>query len=587
MYEEHLHNARKFASERNRQVVGWVNDAPLLAAIEDGYLSVSSAVTAVESFHQNLEEIEALYFHELPGVFVSARYNQHEMAVTELWMNGQKIERRHTWISPGQDEWFIEDIAEGVSVTRQLSSILMMASEDGSRRVLVLEGDSLSEGPEPPPMAQLLYYYAGITTVWAWDNGPEETSLRIRGESEGAELDVVGRWCGVLADMGLVLTSSKHGQEFLVIDLTRARIHKRSRTVERVSEARLILLPGGRIGIASVTTKGCQEALKLRGLDNSAWSDETVLLRDGRILIQIVTTTAIGAYSYSTLGGSRWHWFDIANIKARATAPGVIGPSQSGRVTCETLSRQLPAIVFHPDTEPVACVINFHGGPESLERDEMRYDGLYRFLVALGILVVGVNYSGSIGFGWDHQIRPWNDWSASLARDLECCGSFLSELSLSREQVILMGGSFGASLALLSAQIWPQVAGVLACSPMVDLRAHARRAVAADELYQKWFETRFPHHSKQAPMNPFAPEHLVNTGQVPVTLIHGTADAVVSYQDTSEIHDLARANSLAWLLIGEKNVGHVPMSGHEVEARFQKMSEAVLRMSHLGSPDSY
>ncbi|MEU0166923.1 alpha/beta fold hydrolase [Streptomyces iakyrus] len=221
-----------------------------------------------------------------------------------------------------------------------------------------------------------------------------------------------------------------------------------------------------------------------------------------------------------------------------------------------------------------------HGGPESLERDELRWDGLYRELLEAGVAVIGLNYCGSTGYGPLHTQRAWKTWTTAFQEDVESCIAAAAEWGVRPADIALLGGSFGGALALLGCVLRQDLAGAVASAPLIDIRRHAEQASAADPSYQDWFGARFELADSAAPaQRVFDPEYLSATapGQR-VFLVHGSEDEVTQWQHSKRAADEAIRKELPWTLVTEAGAGHVPADIEEAKHRYHNIHSALLQV---------
>lgn len=248
---------------------------------------------------------------------------------------------------------------------------------------------------------------------------------------------------------------------------------------------------------------------------------------------------------------------------------GAVAPSAvAGIRTQQRLPCGTPVLLFAPAAGlPSAAVVSFHGGPESCEFDMLRHWGWYRDLLAQNIAVVIVNYAGSIGSGRSHRQRPWNDWFASLADEWRDCLCLLHDRwQMHPQHIVAFGGSFGGTLALLSPLLVPELAGVLAVAPMVDLQEQMAK-VHGDGNAESWFAERFAlDHEKHRRL--FSAETYLRNRHVPVTIIHGTGDPLTSHAGSAQLVKAADQDGLSWRLVSELIDEHLPTNA---DAAFQRL----------------
>ncbi len=123
-------------------------------------------------------------------------------------------------------------------------------------------------------------------------------------------------------------------------------------------------------------------------------------------------------------------------------------------VTYPSVDRRIPAWLYRPKvrrgTKSPAIVV-IHGGPESQERPEYRYCGLYQYLVAHGVGILAPNIRGSTGYGASYQRLIHRDWGGEELKDIEHAAKYVRGLDwVDPERIGILGGSYGG-FAVLSA----------------------------------------------------------------------------------------------------------------------------------------
>src|SRR5262249_36640854 len=132
-------------------------------------------------------------------------------------------------------------------------------------------------------------------------------------------------------------------------------------------------------------------------------------------------------------------------------------------------------VVDPPAGEVRATVVHLHGGPDSYEVPELRCFGALRELAGDGVRVVGLNYRGSLAIGPAATADAWRRWHITFPEDLD----WVADAGLAVPPVLVIGWSFGGTLAIRAASLRSDVAGVVAGAAMTDLRLHRARAAAA------------------------------------------------------------------------------------------------------------
>ncbi len=108
-----------------------------------------------------------------------------------------------------------------------------------------------------------------------------------------------------------------------------------------------------------------------------------------------------------------------------------------------------------PD-QPVPTVLLVHGGPWA--RDQWGFHPLHQWLANRGYAVLSVNYRGSVGFGKDFTNAGNGEWSLKMHNDLiDAVEWLVAEKIAPRDQIAIMGGSYGGYATLVGLTFTPEV----------------------------------------------------------------------------------------------------------------------------------
>ncbi len=104
---------------------------------------------------------------------------------------------------------------------------------------------------------------------------------------------------------------------------------------------------------------------------------------------------------------------------------------------------------------PVPLVLNPHGGPWS--RNNYGYSGTAQWLANRGYAVLTVNYRGSTGFGKAFINKSDREWAGKMHDDLiDAVNWAIAENVTTRDQVAIMGGSYGGYATLVGLTFTPE-----------------------------------------------------------------------------------------------------------------------------------
>lgn len=280
-----------------------------------------------------------------------------------------------------------------------------------------------------------------------------------------------GRVVGFVDDRLLVAGSRDRYPDWYVTgpDGT-VRLNRDSRTV--VSAA----LSHDCVTAYTVTSAGGQLVTRI-GLDGASQQERAA---EGTVVAHCLAGDAPVLRTTGFASGSVWvhgtrRWAGVADARRDLSAQVVA-------------DLDAPSVRFsRPGTTNARVVVTLHGGPDSHELDDLRYDGMYRDLVDLGTDVVAVNYAGSTALGAAFHQAAWQSWSVAVT-DVVRSVQHLTRTGQYRE-VVLYGVSFGAWIAFQAALRLPEV-NVVVSSPVLDLGDHISRHSTDGEL-RAWARTRF------------------------------------------------------------------------------------------------
>ncbi len=569
--------AQVFFTERGRFFLSW-DTGPVLGSVqEDGTLHIERPVGAEGApAHARIPlDGDAVLFVEAREAFVAVHMNDTGVAVVETGLRGDS----ESWtapLPPSEHGRTLTDVVHGWD--QDGDPCLVLTVEDGVGTVAFLQIGPGKPGRthRPASPGQLVHWdLRHDAAVIREDRGPWDSRLHLeRPLSLSAPQSVVARWADGREGRGLLIeTPSGAGSRLLVWDLTSASPIRVAGPAGHVDDARF--LRDGSERVLTVVTADGSDTLHVTD-PQSKESAPLPLHGTGRIRIRAAGPQGIGMYRVSTLQGSSWIWLDL-DVNLHQTQ-GEVPPYGGEAALSHAWYGRTPVLQYLPKRPPVAAVVALHGGPESLERDELRWDGLYRELLDAGVAVIGLNYCGSTGYGPDHTRRAWKSWTTAFQEDVDSCIAAAAAWGIAPADIALLGGSFGGALALLGCVLREDLAGAVASAPLIDIRRHAEQAAAADSSYREWFGERFDIAASATPaQRVFDPKHLSTTapGQR-VFVVHGSEDDVTQWQHSKLAADEAARQELPWTLVIEAGAGHVPNTLDEVENRYRNIRSALL-----------
>ncbi|HHU6750388.1 TPA: alpha/beta hydrolase family protein [Staphylococcus pseudintermedius] len=222
------------------------------------------------------------------------------------------------------------------------------------------------------------------------------------------------------------------------------------------------------------------------------------------------------------------------------------------------------------ETKPRKLLFSLHGGPESFEFDDLRYYDLYSEAVKKGTAIVGLNYYGSAYQSYSSRKKAWKNWMDVVRITIDVIKKFQTVFRIKDSDIILIGGSFGATLALLiAAKLNIKISKVIAIAPLMNLSHHLKKITPEES---EWFNKRFSREEIQIIFNW---KNFINDIKTEVYIIQGDNDSVLSYQDTLEAVNYADEKHLPWTLFTEFNVDHVPLTYEQRKNRFTFLNNLI------------
>lgn len=215
-------------------------------------------------------------------------------------------------------------------------------------------------------------------------------------------------------------------------------------------------------------------------------------------------------------------------------------------------------------------ILHLHGGPESSEFGEPRFEGAFPKLVDRGYRYFGWNYPGSIGFGKEWQEKPWGNWEKAMIQawtELKAEIQKSTQIPISRW--VLVGPSFGASVALMISRFEARSGNafrkVILSSPLLSLKAHAERVKSLDPSQLDWFKPRFSAKDYES----LELVECLSELKVPISLIYSGRDEVLGTETVDRAAKSALASSYWRRVLRQARCSHSPRSSRARRERDQ------------------
>lgn len=209
--------------------------------------------------------------------------------------------------------------------------------------------------------------------------------------------------------------------------------------------------------------------------------------------------------------------------------------------------------------QPLPMVLLVHGGPWA--RDGYGFDSQHQWLANRGYAVLSVNFRGSTGFGKAFVNAGDREWGRAMHDDLLDAVEWAVEQGVTRrDQVAIMGGSYGGYATLAGLAFTPEV---FACG--VDIVGPSNLETLLDSIPPYWeafFEnlaTRVgdPRTEEgRALLRERSPLHRAEDIRRPLLIAQGANDPRVKQAESDQIVEAMLGNELPVTYVLYPDEGH-------------------------------
>ena len=235
-----------------------------------------------------------------------------------------------------------------------------------------------------------------------------------------------------------------------------------------------------------------------------------------------------------------------------------------------------------PD-RPLPMVLNVHGGPWA--RDTWGFDPTHQWLANRGYVALSVNFRSSTGLGKAFVNAGDREWAAKAHDDLlDAVEWAVSEGIAARDQVAIMGGSYGGYATLVGLTFTPDV---FACG--VDIVGPSSLITLLESIPPYWapmidmFTTRIGDHRTEdgrAFLTERSPLTHVDKIERPLLIGQGANDPRVKQREADQIVAAMQTKGIPVTYVLYPDEGH-GFARPENRLSFYAVSEAFLA-EHLG-----
>jgi dipeptidyl aminopeptidase/acylaminoacyl peptidase len=200
---------------------------------------------------------------------------------------------------------------------------------------------------------------------------------------------------------------------------------------------------------------------------------------------------------------------------------------------------QIPAYLTFPRGKPpknLPLIVFPHGGPRA--RDTAQFDWWAQAMASQGYLVLQPNFRGS-SVTMSHTSAGFGEWGRKMQTDLSDGVRYLVKQGMvDPQRVCIVGASYGGYAALAGVTLDP---GVYRCAVSVagisDLK-HMLQESSSDSSERRFWDRYMGVTGPSDPvLQQISPIKHIDAINVPVLLIHGRDDTVVTFDQSRDMYD--------------------------------------------------
>jgi len=316
-----------------------------------------------------------------------------------------------------------------------------------------------------------------------------------------------------------------------------------------------------------------------------AWWNSIVTGYDGEQVELVSASADFNKIVVKVTGPLHGYEYDLMDIKThRADRVGEVydglgNPLEVKRIDYAAADGlQIPAYLTFPRGKPpknLPLIVFPHGGPGV--RDTEQFDWWSQAMASQGYLVLQPNYRGS-SVTMSHTSAGFGEWGRKMQTDLSDGVRYLVKQGMADPQrVCIVGGSYGGYAALAGVTLDP---GVYRCAVSVagisDLKHMLQQSDS--DTSERRFWNRFM--GVTGPSDPLlqqiSPIKHIDAINVPVLLIHGKDDTVVTFDQSRDMYDAMKHARKDVEMVTLKNEDHW-LSRSETRLQMLQASVAFLR----------
>lgn len=195
---------------------------------------------------------------------------------------------------------------------------------------------------------------------------------------------------------------------------------------------------------------------------------------------------------------------------------------------------KITAFLSHPvgEAKNRPMIVMPHGGPEV--RDHYDWDRWVQALCAKGWMVLQPNFRGSGGYGKSFGDAGRKHWGDRMQEDVEdAVAHVVASGAADPQRLAIMGASYGGYAAMMGVVRQPTLykcaVAISGDYDLIDSLAFSRKEDGADsDTYAYWVASMGDPKKDQALLKAHSPRQRVAEIAVPVMMVAGTEDTIVS-----------------------------------------------------------
>ena len=299
-----------------------------------------------------------------------------------------------------------------------------------------------------------------------------------------------------------------------------------------------------------------------------------VSLDHQRVVFHVSGPQLPGQFVYYSLKTRR---LDVLGDQYEHLTPERLARMETLAVTTRD-GAKITAYLSHPPGESKGrpMVVIPHGGPEV--RDHYEWDRWTQALAARGWLVLQPQFRGSGGYGKRFAEAGRKQWGERMQQDIEdAVAHVLASGAADPQKLAIMGASYGGYAAMMGVVRQPTLyrcaVAVSGDFDLIDSLAFSRREDGADsDTYAYWMASMGDPKKDAALLKAHSPRQRVSEIAVPVMIVAGTEDTVVSPQQSRDMAKALKAAGKTYEHFELTGEGH---TGWSVDNEKKVLTEAM------------